>query len=67
MNILAKTAAVVPAAPALCGLGVGTAAAATSEQVSGTTSSDPWSLDQERFGLGDGWRLAPGWVEAAAR
>ena len=37
MNILAKTAAVVLAAAALCGLGVGTAAAATSDQVSSTT------------------------------
>jgi hypothetical protein len=67
MSMFAKTAAVVLAAAALCGLGVGTAAAATSEQVSGTTSSDPWSLDQERLGLGDGWGLAPGWVEAASR
>jgi hypothetical protein len=64
MNILAKTAAVVLAAAALCGLGVGTAAAATSDQVSGTTSS---YTDQERFGLGNGWGLAPGFVEAASR
>ena len=39
MNIFAKTAGVVLAAAALCGLGVGTAAAATSGQVSGTEST----------------------------
>jgi hypothetical protein len=38
VNILAKTAGVVLAAATLCGLGVGTAAAATSGQVSGTGS-----------------------------
>ena len=40
MNIVAKTGAVVLAVAALCGLGVGTAAAATSDQVivSSTTS-----------------------------
>ena len=58
MNILAKTAAVGLAAAALCGLGVGTAAAATSDQWSGTTSN------QERFGLGQGWDLPIGWVPA---
>jgi hypothetical protein len=39
VSILAKTAGVVLAAAALCGLGVGTAAAATSAQVSGTEST----------------------------
>jgi ABC-type phosphate transport system substrate-binding protein len=39
MNIFAKTAGVVLAAAALCGIGVGTAAAATSGQVSGTESA----------------------------
>ena len=57
MNILAETAAVVLAAAALCGLGVGTAAASTSDQVSGTTY-------QDRFGLGNGWGLPIGWVPA---
>jgi hypothetical protein len=64
MNILAKTAPVVLAAAALCGLGAGTAAAGTSGQVGGTTSS---STEQERFGLGNGWGLPLGWVEAASR
>jgi hypothetical protein len=39
MNIVAKTAAVVLAAAALCGLGIGTIAAAPSDQVSGPTST----------------------------
>ena len=55
MSILAKTAGVVLAAATLCGLGVGTAAAATSDQVSSTTSvcTDLWNyweskLNQEK-------------------
>jgi hypothetical protein len=39
VSILAKTAGVVLAAATLCGLGVGTAAAATSGQVSGTETT----------------------------
>jgi hypothetical protein len=55
VSILAKTAGVVLAAATLCGLGVGTAAAATSDQVSSTTSvcTDLWNhweskLNQEK-------------------